>query len=71
MYNADSLKAGIDACKNNIKTFEDAIEKEHMTIKDYRDKIEILERKAREAKMKEDFSKYNIKVERSKDDNQN
>lgn len=55
MYNTASLKAGIEKCKENIKIFEQAIENERNTIKDYYAKIEILEdqeRKAREAEQK-------------------
>lgn len=47
MYNTDSLKNGIKACEKNIKTFEDAIAKEHEQIKEYEFMIEKLEEKAR------------------------
>ena len=34
-YNSDALYRGIDQAKANIKTFEEAIEKERETIKQY------------------------------------
>ena len=39
-YNTDALERGIEQCKRNIKTFEEAIEKEYATIKEYRKQIE-------------------------------
>jgi len=48
-YSMESLERGIEACKKNIKTFEDAIDKERNTIKEYRFMIDTIERKKREA----------------------
>ena len=45
-YSVESLKNGIEAAKKNIKTFEDAIERERETIKEYRSMIEIIEVRA-------------------------
>jgi len=45
MYNIDSLERGIESCKKNVKTFEDAIDKEMETIKEYRKMIEVLQTK--------------------------
>ena len=45
MYNVEGLERGIEACKKNIKTFEDAIDKEMATIKEYRKMIEVIETK--------------------------
>ena len=39
-YNSEALERGIQQCKNNIKTFEEAIEKERATIKEYYKQIE-------------------------------
>ena len=39
-FNSESLERGIEQCKNNIKTFEDAIQKERNTIKEYYEMIE-------------------------------
>lgn len=36
MYDINSLKLGIEACKKNIVTFEEAIKKEQQTIADYK-----------------------------------
>jgi prefoldin subunit 5 len=55
-YSIESLENGIESCKKNIKTFEDAIDKERNTIKDYRDMIETVQRKEREAKVREEMS---------------
>jgi uncharacterized protein YktA (UPF0223 family) len=59
-YTTGTLEAGIEACKKNIKTFEDAIEKEYATIKQFREMKEIIERKKQEAHLKQTFSKENI-----------
>lgn len=40
--NVQSLEAGIERCKLNIKVFEEAIDKERETMKDYRAKIDYL-----------------------------
>ena len=47
MYEINGLKDGIERCKINIKTFEDAIDKELETIKEYDMMIEVLEEKER------------------------
>ena len=45
MYEVADLKEGIERCKINIKTFEDAINKELETITDYEKMIKVLEEK--------------------------
>ena len=42
-YSIDALKRGIEQCNKNIEIFENAIEKEMQTKKEYRDKIAFLE----------------------------
>jgi ribosomal protein S4E len=49
MYDKKALLDGIEACKNNIVTFEDAIGRERDTIKEYYFMIDTIERKEREA----------------------
>jgi len=49
-YNVESLERGIEAARKNIKVFEDAIDKERDTIKEYRFMMEVIEKKANEAK---------------------
>ena len=44
-YTADGLKRGIEQAKKNIKTFEDAIEKEEEQIKQFKWMIKEIERK--------------------------
>ena len=44
-YSIDNLKRGIEQAKTNIKTFEDAIEKEEQTIKQFKFMIETINRK--------------------------
>jgi hypothetical protein len=44
-YDIDGLRDGIEQCRKNIKTFEEAIENERQTIATYRDHIAVLERK--------------------------
>jgi len=39
-FNVEALERGIEQCKKNIKTFEDAIEREMNTIKEYRKQID-------------------------------
>ena len=39
-FNTEALERGIQQCKNNIKTFEDAIQKERDTIKEYHNQID-------------------------------
>jgi prefoldin subunit 5 len=65
-FSVESLDRGIESCKKNIKTFEDAIDKERNTIKDYRHMIETIERKEREAKIREEMSSH-IEVVRDTD----
>lgn len=48
-YSVESLEAGIEAAKKNIKVFEDASDKERSTITEYRDMIETIQRKERES----------------------
>lgn len=67
-YSIESLENGIESCKNNIQTFEDAIDKERNTIKEYRVMIEVVERKQREASVREDIQKnLVIEVDRQPD----
>lgn len=47
-YSIESLKRGIEAAKKNMKTFEDAIQKERDTIKEYYFMIDTVEQKERE-----------------------
>ena len=58
-YSTDGLLAGIEAAKNNIKTFEEAIAKEYATISEYRVMIEALERKKHEA----EIAQKNVHIE--------
>jgi len=44
-YTADNLRRGIEQAKKNIKTFEDAIEKEEAQIKQFKWMIKEIERK--------------------------
>jgi hypothetical protein len=44
-YDLESLKVGIGKCENNVKIFEDAIQKEYATIRDYQRIIAKLEEK--------------------------
>ena len=69
-YSVESLENGIEACKKNIQTFEDAIEKERETIKDYRYMIEEIEIQKRNAKIRKEMSSR-IEVVRDKDINLN
>lgn len=69
-YSVESLENGIKGCKKNIQTFEDAIEKERETIKDYRYMIEEIEVQKRQAKIREEMSSR-IDVVRDKDINLN
>lgn len=43
------LENGIERCKNNVKIFEDAIEKEREQIKEYYFMIDTIERKRRQS----------------------
>lgn len=49
MFDPKALEAGIEKCKVNIAIFEEAIEKERATIKEYRQMADDIERKEREA----------------------
>lgn len=51
-YSTESLTNGIEACKKNIKTFEDAIQKERDTIQEYHAMIETIQDGERKAKAK-------------------
>ena len=66
-YSVASLKAGIEAAKKNIQTFEDAISKERSTIQEYYDMIDVIERKKREAAAREQM-KQRIEVVAEEDD---
>jgi hypothetical protein len=48
MFSPEALKNGILSCKANIITFEDAIEKERETIKEYQGMIDSIEEKERD-----------------------
>jgi septal ring factor EnvC (AmiA/AmiB activator) len=62
-YTVESLEGAIQKCKDNIKIFEEAIEKERETIKDLHNKIELLEVQERERKRIEKELMENIEVE--------
>jgi len=47
-FNPESLRNGIDRCKQNIKIFEDAIKKEEDTMRQFREYLRIAEEKAEE-----------------------
>ena len=66
-FSAESLENGIQGCNKNIKTFEDAIDKERNTIREYRVMIEVIERKEIQRKKMESI-KANLKVEVVRDD---
>ena len=42
-YDVDALKVGIEKCRNSIKIFDDAIQKELSTIREYQEMIAVLE----------------------------
>ena len=44
-FSVDNLRHGIQQARKNIKTFEDAIDKENETIKQFKFMIETIERK--------------------------
>jgi len=62
-FSVKSLDNGIVACNKNIKTFEDAIDRERNTIKEYRDMIVVIQEKERIAKVKKEMQ-ANIVIER-------
>ena len=45
MYDVSGLENGIEGCKKNIKTFEEAIKKENDTINQYNDMISAIKKK--------------------------
>lgn len=51
-FSTESLTNGIEACKKNILTFEEAIQKERDTIKEYFVMIEAVQESERKAKTK-------------------
>ena len=61
MYNNDALLNGIEKCKENIKVFEDAIQKERDTIQEYHTMMEAIDKNARiQKKQKELASRIEI-----------
>lgn len=44
-FSKEALEKGIQKCKDNIKIFEDAIQKEQDTIREYRRQIGVIEEK--------------------------
>lgn len=70
-YSTESLDRGIKACKNNIKTFEQAIENEYATIKQFREMKEVISRKEAEAEMKKDLQEKIVIRRVPADDNKN
>jgi prefoldin subunit 5 len=65
-FSVESLENGIESCKKNIRVFEDAIEKERATIKEYREMMETIGEQERAAKQREGMSK-NFEVVREVD----
>lgn len=49
-YNKQSLIDGIQKCKDNILIFENAIDNERKTIKDYQQMIDIMDEQERKEK---------------------
>jgi hypothetical protein len=49
MFSKEALEKGIEDIKKNILIFEDTIDKERQRIKEYRDMIDVIERKERES----------------------
>lgn len=67
-YSVESLENGIVACNKNIKTFEEAIVKERETIKEYYDMIDVVKRKERESKIRDEMmSRVQVEVVRDDD----
>lgn len=58
-FSVESLELGIEKCKVNIQTFEDAIQKERDTIQEYHGMIDTL----REQNRREEDLKSRIEVE--------
>lgn len=50
MYSVEGLENGIEQARKNIKTFEDAIQKERDTIDEYYKMIDVLKEKERAKK---------------------
>lgn len=67
MYSTESLERGIEALKKNIKTFEEAIEKERTRIKEYHEMIDALNQKKREAKAIELIEGKNVNIRQGKE----
>jgi prefoldin subunit 5 len=65
-FSVESLENGIESCKKNIRVFEDAIEKERATIKEYREMMETIGEQERAAKQRDEMSK-NFEVVREVD----
>lgn len=61
MYNIESLKQGLDKCDQNIKLFEEEIDKANAQKKELREHIRILEEK--EALSKEKAKHVTIEIE--------
>ena len=53
MYSVEGLENGIENCKKNISTFEEAIQKERDTIDEYYRMIDVLKEKERAKKAAE------------------
>ena len=53
-FSIEALTQGIANCKKNIGTFEEAIDKERATIKEYYGMIETVQRKEREFKVSQE-----------------
>jgi len=53
MYSVEGLENGIEQARKNIKTFEDAIQKERDTIDEYYKMIDVLKEKERAKKAAE------------------
>jgi len=58
LFDPSALKGGIEKCKENIKVFEEAIQKEHDTIQEYRGMIDKIQEK--EQIQKEALSRVEI-----------
>jgi hypothetical protein len=69
-FSVESLDNGIESCKKNILIFEEAIEKERNTIKEYRDMMETIGEQERMAKVREKMG-ANVEVVRDVDLMQN
>ena len=64
-YSIESLEGGIEKCKKNIEIFEEAIEKERDTIREYRSMIDVLEEK--ESRREEIQKHISIEIDRDGD----